>query len=108
MIIAVVVIAVVGFICFKAFGLTKSNTRKRSDSKAPMSMHKKAIIRAAVCVVAGLIILLINPFEDMVYYIAVIAIMLVIMWSILDIVKMHNRLTMRKPFQLESRGGDEE
>ena len=84
-----------------------SGVRGKTTEKAPFDLKKFTWIRAGVALAAGLAIMIISPFEDTIYYAADIAMMIVVAWTILDIIKAHNELTTHKPVQLESRGGDE-
>lgn len=60
---------------------------------------------AAFVVVGG--VMIIAPVDDLYYYLADIAAILLTGWTVLDIVKSHNLLTTRKLPQFGKRGGDE-
>jgi len=53
------------------------------------------------------ILLIANPYKDMVYYSCVIFIMGLVLISFYDIITLHNKLTRRLPRQFNKRGGDE-
>ena len=53
-------------------------------------------------------ILLWNPVEDLFYYLGAFGCMGMVLWSVLDLIRQHNQLTMRKLPQFHKRGGDED
>lgn len=63
--------------------------------------------KALVSVAAAAVILLINPGVEMVYYAGAFTCMLMVIWTILDLISFHNRLCTRPLPQLGKRGGDE-
>lgn len=58
-------------------------------------------------VLLSFVILLLNPVEDMFYYIGAFACMGTVLWSFIDIIRQHNELSTRKLPQFNRRGGDE-
>lgn len=58
-------------------------------------------------ILLSLVILLLNPVEDMFYYIGALICMGTVLWSIIDIIRQHNQLSTRKLPQFNRRGGDE-
>ncbi|MBO4980950.1 MAG: hypothetical protein J6C84_03535 [Lachnospiraceae bacterium] len=83
----------------------------RGQVKEPLSEGVKGIIynagKSLVGIVAALIILLLRPAADEFYYFGALGCMGMVVWTIFDLIKYHNRLTLRKLPQLNRRGGDE-
>ena len=85
-------------------------TQKVEEKKEkPKSSIKKTkyLIKPILGIIAGIGVFIINFVDDIYYYGAAIAILLLIIWSFYDLVKEHNMLTKNKLPQLEKRGGDE-
>lgn len=66
-----------------------------------------SLIKPLLGLVVAIAILLINPVQDMVYYIGVIVCLCLMMWVFMDIIKRYNILSTHKLPQLNKRGGDE-
>lgn len=56
-------------------------------------------------IASAIVIVLADPVSDWLYYIGAFVCMGMVLWSIVDIIRQHNRLTMRKLPQLNRRGG---
>ncbi len=65
------------------------------------------LIKPMAGVAMAAVIFLINPISDWIYYMGVFGCMGTVLWAIMDIIRQHNRLTLRKLPQLGRRGGDE-
>ncbi len=65
-------------------------------------------IKPLVIILMALIVLLINPVSDIIYYSAVLAGMGVMLWIMLDLINIQNKLIMRPLPQFNTRGGDED
>ena len=79
----------------KAFKSTK-------EYKQIKKFRTKPIIGLAIAI----IVLVLQPVDDLYYYISAIVSLLMIVLSVFDLVKEHNMLSCSKPPQLEKRGGD--
>jgi len=65
------------------------------------------LIKPLVGIVVAAFILILNPASDLFYYTGALVCMGTVLCAIMDIMRQHNRLTMRKLPQLNRRGGDE-
>ena len=84
----------------------KSNARRKTEvSKAPMKEKILTMLKPVIGIIGALVTWIINPVQDIYYYIAATAIMALIVWSFYDIVRQHNRQTMRPLPQFAKRGG---
>ena len=77
------------------------------DNKEEKSSIFKLIIKEIIALILPLIVVVLQPVNDMYYYGASILSLLLVLLSFHDLVKEHNILTTSKPPQLEKRGGDE-
>lgn len=77
------------------------------DYEIPKGSLTKYIIKPLIAAVFALFVFLINPVEDIVQYISAGIVFVFTLWSFLDIIKIHNQLSSRKPTQLMKRGGDD-
>lgn len=55
----------------------------------------------------SLLVLIINPVDDMYFYIATFISLILTIWGFMELAKMHNELVSRKIPQMNKRGGDE-
>ncbi len=83
-----------------------SNTREVTVS-APMKEKMKTLWKCLVGIVVPGLMLIINPVDDFFYYGAAIVAIVFIGLSVLDIVRLHNSLTLRALPQFGKRGGDD-
>ena len=58
-------------------------------------------------IIIAVLILIINPVSDIIYYLGAILCMSMAAWVFVDIIQRHNLLSTRKLPQLNKRGGDE-
>ena len=58
-------------------------------------------------IIIGMFVILYNFVDDIYYYGATIATLVLVVWGFLDLIKCHNIVTSTKLPQLEKRGGDE-
>lgn len=65
------------------------------------------LTKPLIGVLIAVVILVVNPVEDLYYYAGVVACMFAVQWSIVDIIKQYNRFTTRKLPQFNRKGGDE-
>ncbi len=111
---------IIAFICLiianvQLTRITKRETRE--DDKGLLQYMKKPgekktarfpiLIKPIIAIVLAFLILVIDPAEDMIYYIGSIVCMITMGLVVFDCVKMHNLLTTHKLPQLGRRGGDE-
>lgn len=106
------------FIIFAIYGIL-TIIRKSIDSgagsadntgvmaKQPFKEKLPVFCKPFIAIVIGLLLLLIKPYQDEIYYAVSFVIMAVVIFSFSDVVKLHNKLTLRKPKQFNKRGGDE-
>ena len=66
------------------------------------------LVKPLAGILVSLVILLWNPVEDWFYYGGAFLCMGTVIWSFLDIIRQHNKLTTRKLPQFNRRGGDED
>lgn len=104
-----VVLGAIGII-IKCIDSVKDQTAKPVKStvfRQPVSEKWPVIGKPLGAIVLGVILLIANPYKDMVYYSCVIFIMGLVLISFYDIITLHNKLTRRLPRQFNKRGGDE-
>lgn len=75
---------------------------------APFKWKLKYLLKPAISILAAIVIYIINPVEDLIYYIADIAMIVILIGAIMDAIKQHNNLTTRPLPQFKKRGGDED
>lgn len=84
---------------------------KRSTMKQRYFSHIKEKLPTLIKPLGGILlaigVLIVNPVSDWFYYFGAFACMGTVLWAIMDIIRQHNLLTMRKLPQLNKRGGDE-
>lgn len=106
--VAVIIVAIFAIVIFS---LTKGlRGGRESESRifaAPMKEKAGMLIKPAIGIIAALVVVLWNPYQDPIHYGAAIASLGLTVWTFTDIIKAHNRLTERKLPQLGKRGGDE-
>lgn len=81
-------------------GVVKIKGKKRKKSKGNSNF------KFYLSILIGIIVLILNPVNDIYYYGASCIMFLFIIWSFFDLVKCHNLLTSNKLPQLEKRGGE--
>lgn len=123
------VMMIVIAIIFSIFGLAISNSQcnmqfrreNNLNDKGMLSKHRVStvknsmplkekrgiIIKPIIAIVFDALILFSQTPYDYVYYTAVTISMILIVFTFIDIMKGHNKLTQRKPQQFGRRGGDE-
>lgn len=95
---------------FTQRGRAVSAKNKKRDVilyKAPFKEKLPTLIKPFAGISAAVLILLINPAEDLFYYFGAVICMAMVIWSFRDLIEHHNMLTTRKLPQLGKRGGDE-
>lgn len=75
--------------------------------KMPAGEKMKVLIKPILAEVLGVILLVLNPYQDIVYYSGILVIMVLVLLCFWDLVRIHNKLTKRMPRQFGKRGGDE-
>lgn len=83
------------------------NTSVKKGFFKNLGEKKQTLAKPLIAFVLAVLIIILKPVEDLIYYIGAIVCLLGICWSIADILKLHNLLTTRKLPQLGKRGGDE-
>jgi hypothetical protein len=96
-----------------AAGSTTTNPRATAKTdkavvfKKPMGEKMGTLWKPLVAIIIGTVLLIINPFRDIVYYGGVLVMAVFVLLSLFDIVRLHNELTTHLPRQFNKRGGDE-
>lgn len=75
--------------------------------KKPFKEKLNVLIKPIISLVFSIVVLLVNPVMDIWYYSATFVSMILVLISFADLIKLHNKLTMRLPRQFGKRGGDE-
>lgn len=91
-------------------GLLKDNNvfkPKTETFPAPFKDKLPLLAKPFAGIILSLVVVIINPFQDIIPYAAAIISLLLVVWCFIDIIRLHNRLTQRKLKQLGKRGGDE-
>lgn len=89
-------------------GVSKGKvTHKKVVFKQPFREKAKVLVKPLIAIGICALLLIVNPYIDIVYYIVVFACMILLLTCIADIVSVHNKLTRRIPKQFGRRGGDE-
>ena len=87
---------------------SKTNENKKRLKKMKFkSKFSKYLYKQTIGIILAILIMILNPVEDMYYYGVSIISLLLVLWSFSDLIKQHNELVSRKFKQLEARGGDE-
>jgi len=79
----------------------------RKDSVERWSFKRKAFLKPVAALLACILVGLFHPVSDLYYYGIVVACLLLVGWSFLDIMRSHNELTCRPLPQFDKRGGQE-
>lgn len=65
-------------------------------------------IKPLAIILMAMVVLFINPVSDIIYYTAVLIGMGIMLWTMLDLINIQNKLIMRPLPQFNTRGGDED
>ncbi len=105
----IIVVAIVFVAIFAGLSIIKAAARRLNTEvyTAPFGEKIKILWKPFLGLALSIVMIIINPYEDMIQYAAAIISMALIGWSFKDIVGNYNHLTMRKLPQLGARGGDE-
>lgn len=105
---------VFGFAFFQVIrallGMNKKDLKVARDNtifQMPAGQKMKVLWKPLLAEIAGGILYVVSPVQDIVYYTCIIGIMILILFCFWDLVRLHNKLTMRMPRQFGKRGGDE-
>lgn len=94
-------------IIYTAVNNKNPGANKKATIAAPMKEKFGTLWKCLASFVIGGVVLIVYPVNDIYYYaVAVVAIILVA-WTVLDLIRGHNVLTTRKLPQFGKRGGDE-
>lgn len=122
MAIAIEVVELLGFslIFFAIFGVMtisknalKAKTQQSAmknigiEAKQPFKQKLPVLCKPLIAIIIGVILFIIRPYQDEIYYAISFVIMGIVIFSLSDVVRLHNKLTLRKPKQFNKRGGDE-
>ncbi len=93
------------------FGNAKSSISKNKiTDKGKMTFKEKLskyLYKQIIAMVVCVLVFLINPVDDMYYYLGALLCFTLTVYSFYDLVKEHNEIISNKLPQLEKRGGDE-
>lgn len=78
-----------------------------ATAKQPFKEKLPVLIKPIIAIVFGILLLIVKPYQDEINYAFSFVIMGIVLFTFFDIVKLHNKLTLRKPKQFNKRGGDE-
>ena len=96
------------FLC--CMGLMRIVTLDRWQKPLPKGLCKElfpVLIKPVAAILFALAVMIWNPVSDLYYYGGAVVSMAAVIWTLLDIIKRYNALTMRKLPQFNRRGGDE-
>lgn len=79
----------------------------RIKNKIGKSKIKAKVWKQIIAILICFIIRIINPVDDIYYYLSAIVSFILVIWSFYDLIEQYNELTSRKLSQLSKRGGDE-
>lgn len=79
----------------------------KRNKKVKKTKFKLRNLIPYLSIIIPIIVLLINPVEDIYYYIASFSTIAIAFCNIFNLVAQHNELSTRKPSQLGKRGGDD-
>ena len=99
-----VVFALLVFILRRMAG--KNRVQGKRVMYMPFWEKFPVMLKPALAIVAAAVVALINPVHDYFYYGTAIVSLLLVLFSFADLVKGHNELCLRKPPQMNKRGGD--
>ena len=105
----VLIIALV-FAPFIGIFVTIKKKRERYNngtSKIDWKLKLPFLLKPIIGIVVAILILIINPVSDIIYYLGAIFCMCMSAWMFVDIINRYNILSTRKLPQLNKRGGDE-
>lgn len=88
-------------------GATLGSKKKRTSLLKNGKEKMQTLIKPLGAILLAIIIAILNPVNDIYYYLGAVVCMLGVCWSVFDIIKHHNLLTTRPLPQLGKRGGDE-
>lgn len=83
------------------------NKREKAVLRQPFSQKIKVLLKPLIAIAMCIILMIVHPFRDQVYYICVFVALMLVLLSFADIVSLHNKLARRLPRQFNRRGGDE-
>ena len=83
------------------------NVKKKLNIDTKLIKTKKNYLKEILAIIISIVVLILNPVEDMIYYGAIMVSFALALLSIKDLVQRYNELTTRKLDQLGIRGGDE-
>ena len=96
-----------GAIGRKSNTVSKAQVRTvKTSVKAPGKEKWKVLWKPLAGILVSILVVIALPAEDLWFYAAAFACMILVGWSFLDLVEEHNRLTTRKLPQFNKRGGD--
>lgn len=80
----------------------------KADMKPPAGYKIRYLIKPLIAGILSAIMSFIwNPDEDLIWYFVAIVVLFLLIWSVFDMVRIHNKLAKQKLPQFEKRGGDE-
>ncbi|MBE5866228.1 MAG: hypothetical protein E7292_08460 [Lachnospiraceae bacterium] len=92
----------------KAYRLKDVSFYHEETYKAEWNKMLRYFIKPIAIIVMAMVVLFINPVSDIIYYSAVVIGMGIMLWTMLDLINIQNKLLMRPLPQFNTRGGDED
>lgn len=87
--------------------INKSENNNGKKNKKSKENRFKYYLKPIVGILISILVIMMDLVDDIYYYAAGVGILVLFIWSVYDLVILHNKLTQNKIPQLESRGGDE-
>ncbi|MBO4391594.1 MAG: zinc ribbon domain-containing protein [Lachnospiraceae bacterium] len=69
----------------------------------PFKEKIPVLIKPIIAILIGVVLFLVKPWRDIVYYIGIIVMMIPVLFSYIDVIRLHNQLSRRMPRQLNQR-----
>ncbi len=83
------------------------NGKRKNINKQPFKEKSGVMVKPIIAIALSLLVIAFEAVNDLYYYIAVTAGIVLVALSFIDVVRLHNKLTKRVPRQFNVRGGDE-
>ena len=101
-----VIAFLIGIFTSKTVTTTKKVAAPRPLLRQPYKEKLPVQIKPIIAIVLGAILFVIHPWQDFIYYIGVVVVMIPVLISYYDLIRLHNDLSRRMPRQFYERGED--
>ncbi len=75
--------------------------------QATWKTKRNIMLKPMITIVVALVVICINPISDIVFYGTALFCLVMLLWSVSDMIRCHNLITTRRLPQLNKRGGEE-